>query len=230
VSLHSSDEELAAVERQLDYRFADRTLLERALTHRSHGDDHNERLEFLGDAMLGLLMADWLFREFPHVREHELTLMRANLVKRPTLARVAREIDLGRHLRLGTGERKSGGQRRDSILANALEAVIGAVFCDGGFAAAHHVVERLFAAHVGRVDVTWRDSKTLLQERLQARKLTLPRYTVTARHGDPHAPQFTVACWIDDLDLITAGTGGSRRDAEQQAAAAALAEMDRLDD
>lgn len=229
MSLHGSDDELLAVERQLDYRFADRTLLERALTHRSHGDDHNERLEFLGDATLGLLMADWLFREFPHVREHELTLMRANLVKRPTLARVAREIDLGRHLRLGTSERKSGVHRRDSILADALEAVIGAVFCDGGFAAAHHVVERLFAAQVGRVDVARRDSKTMLQERLQARKLTLPRYTVTAQHGDPHAPQFTVACRIDDLDVTTAGTGGNRRDAEQQAAAAALAELDRLD-
>jgi ribonuclease III len=224
------DADVEALERQLAYRFADGDLLQRALTHRSHGDVHNERLEFLGDAVLGLLIADWLYRAFPDAREHELTLMRANLVKRAALAAVAREIDLGSFLRLGTGERKGGGYRRDSILADALEAVFGAIFCDGGFEATRQVVERVFAARVGVVDAAARDSKTLLQERLQARRLSLPRYTVIVQEGDAHAPRFTVACRVDDLDVITEGSGQSRRDAEQQAAARALAALDRRDD
>jgi ribonuclease III len=223
-------EQFAAVERQLGYRFVDRDLLQRALTHRSHGERHNERLEFLGDAVLGLIIADWLYRAFPAAREHDLTLMRANLVKRPALARVARELDLGEHLRLGIGERKSGGHRRDSILADALEAVLGAILCDGGFETVRGVIERLFADHVEAVDAAARDSKTVLQERLQARRLSLPRYTVTAQRGEAHAPRFTVACRIDDLGITTEGVAGSRREAEQRAAAAALTALDHSDD
>jgi ribonuclease III len=218
-------ESLEILERRLGYRFVERNLLVLALTHRSQGDANNERLEFLGDAALGFIVADWLFRVFPDAREHQLTVMRASLVKRPALARVAREIDLGDHLRLGTGERRSGGHQRESILADTLEAVLGAVLRDGGVAATSAVVERLFGHHVSAVDAV-RDSKTILQELLQARRLSLPEYSVTSQLGDAHTPQFTIACRIADLNMVTQGQGASRREAEKAAAAAALTALD----
>jgi ribonuclease-3 len=211
------------LERRLGYRFTDRAVLELALTHRSAGGANNERHEFLGDAALGFIIAQWLWNTFPKADEHSLTLMRASLVKRTSLARVAHEIDLGEYLRLGAGERKSGGHHRESILADTLEAILGAVLQDGGYEAAREVVRRLFAAHVARADAqTARDSKTRLQEIVQARRLPPPEYHVVSRSGDEHLPEFLVECRIGGLGIATQGQGGSRRDAEQVAARAAL--------
>lgn len=221
-------ETLELLERRLGHRFADRSLLNLALTHRSAGDVNNERLEFLGDAALGFIVAEWLWRAFPGATEHSLTLMRASLVKRPSLARVAREIDLGDHLHLGSGERKSGGHQRDSILADALEAVLGAVLQDGGYEATRGVVRMLLARHVDNVDAQMTgDNKTQLQEMVQARRLPPPDYRVISRSGDEHLPEFSVECRIDGLGVVTRGRGGSRRDAEQVAARAALDELER---
>ena len=211
------------LERRLGYRFTDRAVLELALTHRSAGDANNERHEFLGDAALGFIIAQWLWNTFPKADEHSLTLMRASLVKRTSLARVAHEIDLGEYLRLGAGERKSGGHHRESILADTLEAIFGAVLQDGGYEAAREVVRRLFATHVARADAqTARDSKTRLQEMVQARRLPPPEYRVMSRSGDEHLPEFLVECRIGGLGIATQGQGGSRRDAEQVAARSAL--------
>ncbi len=224
-------ESLEHLERRLGHCFADRNLLDLALTHRSAGDVNNERLEFLGDAALGFVVAEWLWRLFPASSEHALTLMRASLVKRASLARVAREIDLGEYLRLGTGERNSGGHHRESILADSLEAIIGAVLLDGGYEAARGMVRSLFARHVDAVDAQMeRDNKTQLQERAQARRLPPPEYRVTSRSGDEHLPEFIVECRIDGLGVVTQGQGGNRRDAEQAAARAALDVLDRSDD
>ena len=224
-------ESLEHLERRLGHCFADRNLLDLALTHRSAGDANNERLEFLGDAALGFVVAEWLWRLFPASSEHALTLMRASLVKRASLARVAREIDLGEYLRLGTGERKSGGHHRESILADSLEAIIGAVLLDGGYEAARGMVRSLFARHVDAVDAQMeRDNKTQLQERAQARRLPPPEYRVTSRSGNEHLPEFIVECRIAGLDVVTQGQGGNRRDAEQAAARAALDVLVRSDD
>jgi ribonuclease-3 len=221
---------LENLERRLGYRFTRRAILELALTHRSASDVNNERLEFLGDAALGFVVAEWLWRTFPDASEHSLTLMRASLVKRPSLARVAREIDLGEYLRLGSGERKSGGHHRESILADTLEAILGAVLQDGGYEATRGVVYALFAHHVDTVDAQMaRDSKTQLQERVQARRLPPPEYRVISRSGDEHLPEFCVECRIAGLDVVTQGQGGSRRDAEQVAARAALDLLERAD-
>jgi ribonuclease-3 len=221
---------LETLERRLGYRFADKELLELALTHRSHGSENNERLEFLGDAALGFVVADWLYRVFPDAQEHELTVMRASLVKRSSLARVAREIEMGQYLQLGAGELKSGGHQRESILADTVEAVLGAVLRDGGVAAAAAVIETLFAQQVSQVDAQLaRDSKTLLQELLQSRHLQLPEYLITAQSGDAHAPEFTVACRVDDLGIVTQARANNRREAEQLAAAAALRHLEGAD-
>ena len=221
---------LDPLERKLGYRFTDPSLLTRALTHRSVGNVNNERLEFLGDAGLGAVIALWLTQRFPDATEHTLTLMRASLVKKPSLAQLAREIGLGEYLRLGVGERRSGGQQRDSILADALEAIFGAVLEDGGHPAMEAVVRKLFAKGVDAVDPTLaRDNKTRLQEWVQARRLALPTYRVNARSGDEHAPSFDVECRIDDLGVVTQGRGGSRREAEQAAARAALEHLESSD-
>jgi ribonuclease III len=218
---------LDSLERRLGYRFSDKALLIRALTHRSAGDDNNERLEFLGDAGLGFVIAEWLWQRFPAASEHALTLMRASLVKRTSLAQLAREIELGDYLRLGVGEQRSGGHHRESILADALEAVLGAVLRDGGHPALQAVVQTLFATRIDSVDARLaRDSKTRLQELVQARRLPPPEYRVTSRSGDEHEPEFDVECRIEGLSVVTRGRGGSRRDAEQVAARAAL---DRLE-
>ncbi len=215
--------------RRLGYEFKDDSLLERALTHRSAGSGHNERLEFLGDSIINFIMAETLFRAQPEAREGQLTRLRALLVRRETLAAVARDLDLGMALKLGGGELKSGGRDRDSILADALEAVIGAVYLDSGMDSCRELVERLFTEKIAQAQQRRgaKDAKTRLQERLQARGLPLPTYEVVEVKGAPHSQEFQVFCRVASLDNPTCGTGGSRRKAEQAAARLAL---ERLDD
>lgn len=212
------------LERALGYRFKAPELLEQALTHRSAASTHNERLEFLGDAVFGLVAAELLFRRFPDLREGPLTRARATLVRRESLAELARGIDLGRHLVLGPGELKSGGRQRDSILADALEAVVGAVLLDGGTLASHACVERLLAKRVAEIDSVRpaKDPKTRLQEHLQGRGLELPAYTVAEITGSSHEQRFTVTCRIAGFDTVVVGEGDTRRRAEQAAAMKAL--------
>jgi ribonuclease-3 len=212
---------------RLDYEFRDPDLLREALTHRSFGIPHNERLEFVGDAVLNCAVALILFERFPATQEGELSRARANLVNRDTLAQIARQIDLGAHIRLGEGEQKSGGANRSSIIADALEAVIGAVFFDGGFSAARAVIDRIYADLLRAADPTTlgKDPKTRLQEWLQARRHPVPEYAIVATSGEAHAQLFEVDCKIAPLSLITHGSGSSRRAAEQEAAAAALARI-----
>ncbi len=216
--------ELERLQRGLEYRFRDPALLRRALTHRSAGSRNNERLEFLGDAILGCEVAENLFRLHPEATEGELSRARAQLVKRETLARVARRLELGEHLILGAGELRSGGQNRDSILSDAVEAIIAAVYLDGGMEAARGLVRRLLQEEIAASAPTHqpKDAKTRLQELLQSRSLELPRYEVTDRRGEAHHQQFTVACHVPALDLESRGTGRSRKKAEQQAAEAML--------
>ncbi len=203
--------------------FSDAGLLERALTHRSYAPAHYERLEFLGDSILGCVISRYLFGQFPDMSEGDLSRLRSNLVKESTLVVFAEQLELGRYLRLGEGERKSGGFRRPSILADAVEALIGAVFLDGGFPAAEEAVLKLFVPYLARVDVRTlgKDAKTLLQEYLQGRRLALPQYSVTDTGGSAHEQLFRVECAIPALKIATQGSGSSRRNAEQQAAAAA---------
>ena len=207
----------------IGYRFSDPDLLLRALTHRSHGAAHNERLEFLGDSVVNCVVALALYRKFPMLTEGELSRLRASLVSQPSLARIAAAHNFGDRLRLGEGEVKSGGARRPSMLADAVEAVVGAAFLDGGFPAAETVVGRLFGDALTKVDplTTGKDPKTQLQEYLQARRLALPRYTVTAVRGEAHEQLFEVECEIAELGVRSRGEGSSRRSAEQEAARAA---------
>ncbi len=221
---------MGPLERKLDYTFKDKALLDLALTHRSQGGINNERLEFLGDATLGYVVSEWLFHQYPDAREHDLTLMRAGLVKGASLTEVAREIGLGEHLLLGVGERRSGGHQRASILANAVEAVIGAVLQDGGIQAAERVIRRLFRGRFqsGRIGVE-KDAKTRLQEALQARRMDLPEYRVVRQEGDAHDPRFTVECLLRELSIRVEGQASNRRDAEKQAAHLALDALERED-
>jgi ribonuclease-3 len=209
--------------RSIGHVFGDRDLLVRALTHRSFAGTHNERLEFLGDSVVNCAVALELYRKFPELPEGELSRLRASLVSQPSLAEIARAHDIGAHLRLGEGELKSGGAQRPSMLADALEALVGAAFLDGGFDAARGVVGTLFASALEKTDplTAGKDAKTLLQEYLQARKLALPRYSVLAVSGEAHEQRFHVECEIAQLDIRTEGEGSSRRSAEQQAARAA---------
>lgn len=211
----------------LGYAFADVRLLERALTHRSTGVAHNERLEFLGDAVLELAISQLLYRRFTTLPEGDLSRIRAALVCGHYLQDIALRLGLDRVLKLGVGERKSGGQRRASNLANALEAVLGAVFLDGGYEQAQQVVQKLFA------NVDWdtvhtldqRDAKTKLQEWLQARQMALPVYELQSTNGPEHQLLFTVVCRAVDLKLYAEGQGNSKRQAQQQAAAALLRQL-----
>lgn len=210
---------------RLGYRFADGALLAQALTHRSAGIHHNERLEFLGDALLDLVIAEALFRDCPKATEGELSRLRASLVRKDSLAQVARGLGLGPHLDLGGGELRSGGDSRDSILADALEAVVAAVYLDGGFETARGRILSLFAeplaasTAVGEV----KDPKTRLQEHLQSTRRQLPEYRVVDIGGSPHEQTFRVMCLLDDTGEATEGTGTSRRRAEQDAAARMIA-------
>ena len=216
---------------RLGYAFRDVNLLQRAMTHRSFGADHNERLEFLGDSVLNLVVAHLLFDRLANMPEGDLSRVRANLVKQETLHQLALHLELPGRMRLGEGELKSGGTRRASILADALEALIGAVYLDGGFDAAQALVQRLFAKVEIRPDMqaAEKDPKTQLQEWLQGRKLPLPRYTVIGTSGAAHRQTFEVACEVADLKKHERGTGASRRAAEQAAAAALLAILTQAD-
>lgn len=213
--------------RSIGYRFNDPELLKRALTHRSYGAEHNERLEFLGDSVLNCAIALQLYRAFPQLTEGELSRLRASLVSQPSLAAVAGAFELGARLRLGEGELKSGGARRPSMLADAVEAVLGAILLDGGFDAACAAVETLFRDALSRVDprTSGKDAKTLLQEHLQGRRMPLPRYSVIAVRGEAHDQLFEVECEIGELGIRARGEGTSRRSAEQEAARAAYLQV-----
>jgi ribonuclease-3 len=215
------------LEQALGHRFATPGLLEQALTHRSHSTPHNERLEFLGDSVLNFVVAAELFARFPALEEGRLTRMRASLVREESLHRVALAIGLGDHLRLGKGALKSGDFRRASVLADALEAVFGAVFLDAGFEVARETIVRLLAAALAGLDprAVSKDAKTRLQEWLQGHKYALPQYAVVATHGAGHNQLFEVECLIGELEIRTVGTGASRRAAEQDAARQAFARV-----
>lgn len=214
----------ADLERQLGHRFADPRLLEQALTHRSRGAENNERLEFLGDGVLGCAVADELYQRFPRLTEGKLTRLRASLVREEALVEVAEAIGLARHLRLGEGELAASPDPRPSILADAVEALIGAVFLDGGYAAARQAVLEFFGPLIARLDPEQpaKDAKTRLQEILQASRQRLPVYRVVSVQGEAHRQSFEVECAVDELGLATTGTGTSRQRAEQQAARAML--------
>ena len=210
---------LEQLQARLRYRFRDCALLRQALTHRSHGAENNERLEFLGDAALNLLVASLLYAD-GEADEGHLSYWRAALVREATLAELAREAGLGELLSLGEGEQRSGGRRRNSILADALEALIGAVYLDGGIDAAGALVRRLYGERLRQMDLraSAKVAKTTLQEILQGRKMQLPGYRVLQTSGPPHAQHFVVQCEVVELGLQSAGEGPSRRTAEQQAA------------
>jgi ribonuclease-3 len=205
---------------RIGYRFNDPEIFRRALTHRSFSATHNERLEFLGDSVVNCVVALELYQKFPRLAEGELSRLRASLVNQQSLAATAQRLELGEHLRLGEGELKSGGARRPSILADAVEAVVGAAFLDGGFTAARAVVMTIFGNMLDEIDpaTLGKDPKTLLQEYLQARKIALPQYTVVATRGEAHEQHFQVECLIPELRVRSQGEGSSRRSAEQEAA------------
>ena len=207
------------------HAFADASLLRQALTHRSAGSPHNERLEFLGDALVSQIVAEALYLHWPSADEGALTRARAELVRESALAGIARQMHLGEHLVLGPGEMKTGGHRRDSILSDALEAVVAAIHVDAGFEACRGAVLPWFAPLIAALpapDKIGKDAKTRLQEWVQARQRSLPVYSLLEEGGDDHARTFKVSCMLDEPALTTEGEGGSRRAAEQQAADAAL--------
>lgn len=209
-----------ALEEQLEYSFSDSALLDLALTHRSHSKSNNERLEFLGDALLDLIISEALYVHYPLAHEGQMTRTRASMVKGETLAEIARQIQLGGHVKLGSGELKSGGHRRASILADALEAIFGAVYLDAGLNACRTVVMRLYADRFSStlLESEEKDPKTQLQEWMQARKKRLPIYSVIAEVGDAQDKLFTVKCSVGSVcDAVTA-TGESKRAAEMAAA------------
>ncbi|MDQ3495875.1 MAG: ribonuclease III [Pseudomonadota bacterium] len=208
--------------------FGEPVLLAQALRHRSAGAPHNERLEFLGDALVGLIVAEALYTRWPKADEGALTRARAELVRESALAQIARDLDLGPRLTLGPGEMKSGGQRRDSILSDALEALVGAIYLDAGFNACRAMVLPWFERSLAELPVgkVGKDPKTRLQEWLQARQRPLPVYELLAESGDEHARTFRIRCRLQEPALVAEGEGNSRRAAEQQAAEAALARIE----
>ena len=218
------DDGLAELQRRLQHVFSDRDLLIRALTHRSFASDHNERLEFLGDAVLNLAVADMLYQRLGTLPEGDLSRVRANLVRQDSLHQLAVELQLGAVIRVGEGELRSGGTRRPSILADVLEALIGAVYLDAGYAGAQALVQRLF----GALDISpnmaaaAKDAKTELQEWLQGRRMKLPVYKVVGTLGAAHQQSFDVECEVAELNLCERGIGDSRRAGEQAAASAML--------
>ncbi|MBA53706.1 MAG: ribonuclease III [Pseudomonadales bacterium] len=223
------DTNLLELSRTIDYQFQQNELLELALTHRSHNGSHNnERLEFLGDSILNFVIGEALFQKFPKAREGQLSRLRATLVKGATLTKVAKQLELGPSLRLGPGEMKSGGHRRDSILADAVEAIIGAVYLDAGMVQAQKLILNWFQQRLDGItlDDTTKDNKTRLQELLQARKLGLPDYDIVDVSGKSHAQKFVVSCNVPELLLSATAEGQSRRQAEQIAAGKVLAELE----
>lgn len=212
------------LETVIGYQFRQPNLLRQALTHRSFGSPHNERLEFLGDSILNCVTARLLYEAFPSLSEGDLSRLRASLVKQDTLAQMAVELQLGSFIWLGEGELKSGGNQRPSILADALEALFGAICLDNEYQSACSVIAGLFKDRVQRIDpcTFGKDCKTVLQELLQARKLALPKYVILAQTGEAHEQSFQVQCQIEALNILTEGVGTSRRAAEQKAAEVAL--------
>ncbi|MFN0037991.1 MAG: ribonuclease III [Burkholderiales bacterium] len=211
-------------ERAIGYRFKNQALLAQALTHRSVGSQHNERLEFLGDSLLNFVIARLLYEQFASLPEGDLSRLRANLVNQQALAGLAVSMNLGSHLKLGEGELKSGGFRRPSILADAFEAVLGAIYLDGGFEAAEAALIRVYRPLLENENLAriTKDSKTQLQELLQARRFGLPHYEISQVRGEAHMQLFRVSCRIAELDILAEGEGLSRRAAEQAAAHAAM--------
>jgi ribonuclease-3 len=208
------------LEKTLQYRFNDRGLFARALTHRSAKGRNNERLEFLGDAILDFVISEALFRLRPQADEGDLSRLRSALVKDSTLAAIAADLDIGEHLILGSGERKTGGHRRQSILADALEALFGAIYLDAGFDVTKSIIDRIYADRLDALpDASeLRDPKTRLQEWLQARKFALPVYNLVEVTGQDHKQRFSVTCTVEEMSQTTRGESASRRSAEQQAA------------
>ena len=215
---------LTVLQTRIGYSFTQPDLLQQALTHRSFSANNNERLEFLGDSVLNFIIAHQLFNLFPDLPEGDLSRLRAKLVKEASLAEISVSLNLGDALKLGEGELKSAGWRRPSILADALEAIVGAVYLDGGFAAAEQVVALLYRETLTSINPNAidKDAKSQLQEYLQSKKMDLPEYQVVTIEGEAHAQTFTVQCFIKKLKLTTTGAGTSRRVAEQQAAKLAM--------
>lgn len=225
----TEQERLDQLQKRLGFRFNEVEHLRLALTHRSYGSTNNERLEFLGDSILNMVMAQYLFHRFPEAREGQLSRLRARLVRGATLAEIALEFELGDCLRLGSGELKSGGFRRESILADAVESIVGAIYLDSDL---EHARERLLAWFEPRLDRlsledTQKDPKTRLQEFLQSRRETLPHYEVEVVRGEAHQQTFYVNCAVPILSAATQGQGGNRRAAEQDAARLALEQLER---
>jgi ribonuclease-3 len=216
--------------RRLGYTFNDSAFCELALTHRSCGKKNNERLEFLGDSIVNFVIADDLFQRFPKAREGQLSRLRASMVKGETLAEIGRELKLGDYLRLGPGELKSGGFRRDSILADSVEALIGAIYLDSDLEIVRGFILGWFDERLNKLDIdeALKDSKTRLQEYLQSRRLSLPDYNLTRVEGEAHEQTFFILCHIEPLDEATEGVGNSRRQAEQEAAKQALLQLEEV--
>ncbi len=217
-----------ALLKKLAYSFSDISLLEEALTHRSFSSKNNERLEFLGDGILNFVIAHELFKLYPDVQEGDLSRLRANLVNKDSLAEIAARLELGEVIRLGSGELKSGGFRRPSILADAVESILGAVYCDGGFQPCRDLITRLYSDRLSSsMDLqSLKDAKTQLQELLQSRHFSLPDYQVTKISGQAHAQIFHVTCKIDKMNIEVTGEGKSRRKAEQVAAGIAITQVE----
>ena len=215
---------LASLHPLIGYTFSSPTLLQLAVTHRSFSGNNNERLEFLGDGVLNFIVAHQLYQRFAKLPEGDLSRLRAQLVKESSLCEIALTLNLGDYLKLGEGELKSAGWRRPSILADGLEAIVGAVYLDGGFSAAETVVLKLFAEKLNTIDpkAIDKDAKSQLQEYLQSKKIELPDYAVVSIEGEAHAQSFKVECVINKLNIKTLGEGTSRRNAEQQAAQLAM--------
>ena len=218
--------DLSILMKRIEYCFKDEALLLNALTHRSVGQHNNERLEFLGDAILGMVIADELFHRFPKCAEGEMSRLRASLVKGATLSELARDLSLGDYLKLGPGELKSGGFRRASILADAFEAILAAVYLDSDLETCRDLILRQLATRLDKAspETIGKDPKTQLQEYMQSRHLPLPSYDVTNVSGKAHAQTFTVECKVEDGDIVTA-VGSSRRKAEQAAASKLLDQL-----
>ncbi|CEZ19870.1 RNase III [Candidatus Methylopumilus planktonicus] len=216
-------ERQASLSRIIHYTFSDSTLMIMAITHRSYSAQHNERLEFLGDSVLSFLIAEELYKRFPRLDEGDLSRLRAQLVKESSLSGIATSIGLGDFIRLGEGELKSAGWRRPSILADTFEAIIGAIYFDGGIEPTHQFILRFFEKQLNEIDpkLIQKDPKTLLQELLQSKKSDLPIYTVVSIEGEAHSQTFTIECIIKKSNIKTQGIGNSRRIAEQEAASKA---------
>ncbi len=226
----SKSNAIDALLKKLEYAFNDEALLDEALTHRSFSSKNNERLEFLGDGILNFVIADELFKLYPDVQEGDLSRLRANLVNKESLAEIAVTLELGEVIRLGSGELKSGGFRRPSILADGVESIFGAVYCDAGFEACRALIVRLYKDKLDSpTDLqSLKDPKTQLQELLQSRHYSLPEYEVSKITGKAHAQVFYVICSIAALQIKVTGEGRSRRKAEQLAAQSAITQVNRL--